>query len=255
MHCGVARARQGAIERAKAAMREALHHAPGHAAAKAQGAALQHVAPKPEPTSRAREERREPAATRPAAGQDAVLSAWKPSSPPLSLGLAVGFLRKKPAFAKLQFGEWSQVLITQIDRGHFFFVIDQQRKIRGFLGWALTSEPLAERWVEGRAGMRNEECLAGDCVIINAWSAETPGVNRFIVETGRRNVRGQADAYFKRHYPEGRSQADAPQRQRFRRRPSRARRTPRTSRKLERPMRVLVLWPIPSRPASARVCM
>jgi hemolysin-activating ACP:hemolysin acyltransferase len=147
----------------------------------------------------------DPRATRPNADGGVVFSAWRPGSPPLSLGLAVGFLRNKPAFAKLQFGEWSQVLITQIDRGHFFFVIDPHRKIRGFLGWALTSRSLAEAWVEGRAGLRKQDCLAGDSVIINAWSADTPGVNRFLVVTARRIFAGKRALYFKRHYPDRRS--------------------------------------------------
>jgi hemolysin-activating ACP:hemolysin acyltransferase len=134
-----------------------------------------------------------------------MLSAWKPKNPAVSLGLAVEFLRKKPAFAKLPFGEWSQVLVGQVNRGHFCFVVDQQQWIRGFLGWALTHERLAEEWVEGRYGLRDEECRDGDCVILNAWAADSLRANRFMVDTARTLFEGKHTLYFKRHYPDGRT--------------------------------------------------
>jgi hypothetical protein len=98
--------------------------------------------------------------------------------------------RISQAFAKLQFGEWLQVLFYQVARGHYFFVIDQDRRVRGFLGWALTAQAVAEQWVEGSAGLRSDQCGEGDCAIINAFAADTTSVNR-----GRDNARvvcGQA---------------------------------------------------------------
>ena len=146
-----------------------------------------------------------PAVEPPEAKVNVKLSAWRPKSPAASLGLAVEFLSKKPAFAKLQFGEWSQVLYYQVVRGHFFFVVDQDRRVLGFLGWALTSQPLAEHWVEGRAGLNNEQCRDGDCVIINAFAAETVVANRFIVDTMRKLFASKRTLYFKRHYRDGRA--------------------------------------------------
>jgi hemolysin-activating ACP:hemolysin acyltransferase len=151
------------------------------------------------------ENRIDPGFVQPASGTDAVLSARRPQNAALSLGLAVEFLRTKPAFAKLQFGEWSQVLISQIGRGHFFFVVDQQQKIQGFLGWALTHPHLAEKWIAGRSGLRQDECREGECVILNAWVANTPLANRFIIETARKIFAGKSAVYFKRHYPDGRT--------------------------------------------------
>ena len=130
---------------------------------------------------------------------------WRPKDPSAALGLAVEFLSKKPAFARLQFGEWSQVLFYQVARGHCFFVVDRDRRVRGFLGWALTSHALAEQWVEGRAGLRNDECREGDCVIVNAFAAETGGANRFIVDTMRKLFANKRTLYFKRHYRDGRT--------------------------------------------------
>ena len=203
--CGAARYRQGAIEGAKAAMHEALRHAPGHATAKDNLAALLRGGDEQAVISATPEARSPPGVNRRGARDNVVLSAWRPKNPAASLGLAVEFLSKKPAFAKLQFGEWSQVLFYQVARGHFFFVVDQDRRIRGFLGWALTSQVLAEQWVEGRAGLRNEECREGDCVIVNAFAADTVGANRFIVDTMRKLFAGKRTLYFKRHYPEGRT--------------------------------------------------
>ena len=70
----------------------------------------------------------------------------------MALGLAVEYLRKKPAFARLAFGEWSQVLVGQINRGHYYFIVDQHQRVQGFFGWALTQERLAEQWVKAAPG-------------------------------------------------------------------------------------------------------
>ncbi len=203
--CGAARYRQGAIEGAKAAMREALRHAPDHAAAKDNLAALLRIGDDELAVMSAAPEARAPPAVDQRAKGELRLSAWRPKDPAAALGLAVEFLSKKPAFAKLQFGEWSQVLFYQVARGHFFFVVDQERRVRGFLGWALTPQALAEQWVEGRAGLRSDQCRDGDCVIVNAWAADTGAANRFIVETARKLFAGKRTLYFKRHYPNGRT--------------------------------------------------
>jgi hemolysin-activating ACP:hemolysin acyltransferase len=202
---GAARYRRGDIEGAKAAMREALRHAPGHAVATANlaelerigaGAALAPVAP----------DVRTPAAVdRRQADDKDVLSEWRPKDPAAALGLAVEFLSKKPAFARLQFGEWSQVLFYQAARGHFLFAVARDRRVRGFLGWALTSEALAEQWVEGRAGLKSDQCREGDCVIINAFAAETSDARRFVVNSMRRLFADKRTLYFKRHYRDGRT--------------------------------------------------
>jgi len=204
---GVARGRQGAIEEAKAALRQALRHAPGHAVATANLAVLEREGDaRGAKVSAGTEVPTRPSVPEPpSAGDKVALSAWRPKSQAVSLGLAVEFLRNKPAFARLQFGEWSQVLFYQAARGHCFFVVDQQRKVHGFLGWALTNERLAEEWVEGRAGLRNEDCLAGDRVIINAWAADSAGANRILLETARKLFGREHTLYFKRHYPDGRT--------------------------------------------------
>ncbi|WP_170153399.1 tetratricopeptide repeat protein [Roseiarcus fermentans] len=200
--CGAARHRQGAIARAEAAFREALRIAPDHAVAKANLAALE----------RAGDGGRLAAATTPDVRRDRAektgdgpLALWKPEDPAAALGLAVEYLSGKPAFARLQFGEWSRVLFYQAARGHNLFVVDQSRRVHGFLGWAFTVRAAAEKWVEGLSGLRDDECRAGDCVIVNAFAADTRDANRVLVEAMRERFADKRTLYFKRHYRDGRT--------------------------------------------------
>jgi tetratricopeptide (TPR) repeat protein len=186
---GVARERLGAIARAEAALREALRIAPGHAAASARLASLRRVGETAPPTAKTG------------------LTAWRPTSPAAAVGLAVEYLARKPAFARLPFGEWSQVLFFQVARTHYFFVVNDEQRILGFLGWALTQQPLADLWVEGQLPLRNEECLDGECVIVNAWAADTPAVSDFILDAMRKLFANKRAVYYKRRYPDGRSRA------------------------------------------------
>jgi Flp pilus assembly protein TadD len=203
--CGVARFSQGGIEGAKAALREALRVAPGHETAKANLDALErlgggrHAAASATPDAGARS-----AVDQSEVEDNVTLSSWRPEDMAAALGLAVDYLSRKPAFARLQFGAWSQVLSNQVARGHFFFVVDQARRVRGFLGWGLTREDLAEKWLEGRARLREDECREGDCVIINAFAAESRDAKRFIVDTMRGLFTNKDALYFKRYYPDGR---------------------------------------------------
>ncbi len=132
------------------------------------------------------------------------LRAWRPTSRADSLGLAVEYLSKKPAFAALPFGEWSQVLFHQVVREHFFFVVDPEQRIQGFLGWALTDQSMAEQWVAGRGVLRNQDSQHGDCVIINAFAADSAQARRFIVNAMRSLFGAKSALYFKRRYRDGR---------------------------------------------------
>ena len=76
----------------------------------------------------------------------------KPANAAAALGLAVSHLMVKPAFANLQFGDWSRILVGQINRGHFCFAMDAENQIQGFMGWALAAKEHAEGWVEGSTG-------------------------------------------------------------------------------------------------------
>jgi hemolysin-activating ACP:hemolysin acyltransferase len=121
--------------------------------------------------------------------------------------LAVSHLMTKPAFANLRFGDWSRILVGQINRRHFYFVVDETGQVQGFMGWALASREHAEAWAEGRRGLAFEDSREGDCVVINAWAANSTRVTRFMVAEARRIGRDKSAIYFKRHYKNGATRA------------------------------------------------
>ena len=127
----------------------------------------------------------------------------KPDSPAAALGLAVSHLMTKPAFAKLQFGDWSRILVGQINRKHFCFVVDGAGQVQGFMGWALASEQHADAWAEGSRALTFEDSRQGDCVVVNAFSANSTRVTRFLIDEARRAFKDKMAIYFKRHYKDG----------------------------------------------------
>lgn len=120
-----------------------------------------------------------------------------------ALGRAVSYLMTKGAFARLPFGHWSRILTGQVNRGHYFFVVRGETVV-GFIGWALTTEEKADRWLAGTHDLTAEESVAGDCVLVNAWEASDGEVHRFIVQNLRQVGRGRRFVYGKRFYPDGR---------------------------------------------------
>jgi hemolysin-activating ACP:hemolysin acyltransferase len=131
------------------------------------------------------------------------LKVFRPQNPYVALGLATNHLMTKPAFAKLRFGNWSRILVGQINRKHYYFAVDGNDQIQGFMGWALTSKENAEAWVEGRGALSFADSLDGDCVVFNAWAANTGKVNRFLLGEARKVIAGKDTVYFKRFYKDG----------------------------------------------------
>jgi hemolysin-activating ACP:hemolysin acyltransferase len=131
------------------------------------------------------------------------LRLFQPNAPAAALGLAVSHLMTKPAFAKLQFGDWSRILVGQINRKHYCFVVDGAGQVQGFMGWALASEDHAKAWAEGHRALTFDDSLNGDCVVVNALSANSTKATRFLVEEARRVFKDKAAIYFKRHYKDG----------------------------------------------------
>ena len=144
-----------------------------------------------------------PASTNAPQAPQAGFTLFQPENPLIALGLAVSHLMTKPAFAALKFGGWSRILTGQINRKHYYFVLDEKKQVQGFLGWALASKDVAEAWVENRAGVSFDDAREGDCIIFNAWSASAPGVNRVLLEAARQAMRGRDMVYFKRYYKDG----------------------------------------------------
>jgi hemolysin-activating ACP:hemolysin acyltransferase len=132
------------------------------------------------------------------------LRVFRPDNPYVALGLAVNHLMTKPAFAALSFGEWSRILVGQINRKHYYFVVDANNRVQGFLGWAVTTMDKAEAWVEGSGGLSyDEDSFDGPSIIFNAWAASSGKVNRFLLQEARKIIVGKDTVYFKRHYKDG----------------------------------------------------
>src|SRR5262245_60192223 len=131
------------------------------------------------------------------------LRLFQTGNPYVALGLAVSHLMVQPAFANLRFGDWSRILVGQINRRHYYFAIDEKKQVQGFVGWALTTVDKAEAWLAGRAGLSYEDSRDGDCVIINAWAASSPEAGRLLLDAVRRIGLGKQAVYFKRHYKDG----------------------------------------------------
>ena len=124
----------------------------------------------------------------------------------MALGLAVNHLMSKPAFAKLAFGEWSKILAGQINRGHYYFVVDGKNQIKGFAGWGMTSREKAEAWLYQNRPLSYEDCLEGKHCVCNVWSANTNQAHRWMTREARRiwTEGGLEVIYFKRFYADGR---------------------------------------------------
>jgi hypothetical protein len=120
-----------------------------------------------------------------------------------ALAMAVRVTMRHPAFARQNFGEWADILAGQARRGHQVFVINEKREIRGFFGYALASREHAQAWANGSRRLTNDECIAGDCVILNSWISMDKTVFEFMVHAFRQLGQDKQAVYFKRFYPNG----------------------------------------------------
>jgi hemolysin-activating ACP:hemolysin acyltransferase len=120
-----------------------------------------------------------------------------------ALGLAVSLMMVDPSFSRLPFGHWSRILTGQIRRKHYLFA-SEGKTVTGFLGWALTDEESAEKWLHKRSEISFEASQDGDCVLINAWLAKTERTNRFLLKQMRSIGRDRRLVYAKRFYKDGR---------------------------------------------------
>lgn len=123
-------------------------------------------------------------------------------NPLVALGLAVHHLMGKPAYARIGFATWAKVLAGQINRRHYWFVLDLDDRVVGMLGWAYADSNSAERWVRGEPVQFDG--LSGDCVVFNVWSAQTDDVTPLVLDAARRIVKGRETFYYRRVYPDGR---------------------------------------------------
>lgn len=141
--------------------------------------------------------------TRLAAGAGDVFHAGRLDDDYKALGVAVSLMMGEPSFARLPFGFWSSILVGQIRRKHYIFAFEAG-KPTGFLGWARTSQDVAERWLTQQREITFQESTDGDCILINAWLARTKATHRFLVAQLRPIGRDARVLYAKRFYKDGR---------------------------------------------------
>ncbi len=139
----------------------------------------------------------------PGAGPKRQLRAIRDNNVYAALGRATSYLMLKPSFAALKFGAWSRTLTGQINRNHYFFVVEGPKTV-GFAGWALVSEDRARAWSLGGPEAPSSECVDGDHMIVNAWAADDGTVNQFILVEMRKYIVGLKGVYAKRFYKDGR---------------------------------------------------
>ena len=120
-----------------------------------------------------------------------------------ALGVAVSLMMTEPSFARLPFGFWSSILVGQIRRKHYL-VASEGSQVTGFLGWARTTEEVADRWLYQKGEISFEQALSGDCILINAWVAKTAAMNRILRDQLRVIGRDGRLLYAKRFYKDGR---------------------------------------------------
>ena len=116
---------------------------------------------------------------------------------------AIQHLMLRPAFARAPFGHIARCVAGQVNRGHYAFAARGAEAV-GFAGWARVAEPVAEGWLSGERPFSDSEAVAGDCIVLNFWQADTPEVSRFLVRALTAAIRDARRVYAKRHYPDGR---------------------------------------------------
>ncbi len=67
------------------------------------------------------------------------------------------------------------------------------------------AEAEAEAWITGSPAATLVKGDAGDCIVLNAWSADTPEAHRVLLDELRIRGRGSRTLYAKREYKDGRT--------------------------------------------------
>ena len=94
-----------------------------------------------------------------------VLQIAQKSRPASALSAAINMLAQHEPFSKMPLGPMVKTVQGAIARGHYVFAVEDG-KIRGFGSWALTTEDVARRWMEGLAHPSELSGAEGDVVAL-----------------------------------------------------------------------------------------
>ena len=130
--------------------------------------------------------------------------AIRDKNPFAACGRTVSYLMKIPNLARLPFGQLSRLIVGQINRGQYFFIVDASSAICGYCGWTQTTHDRAEAWLEKNIEVSGENIVDGPVCVINIWQASSPKANAAIVGALRTMVHpSTALVVAKRFYPGG----------------------------------------------------
>ena len=124
-----------------------------------------------------------------------------------ALGTAVELFLQDGKFANLPFQVWAGGLAAQIRSNQYLFIVDKNNSAVGYLGWCLSDEAHAGRWLRGEAEIPYEHSLQGDCFVISAWLAHTNEANKLILRQARLHGKHCKKCVAKRYYDGGRVRA------------------------------------------------
>lgn len=119
-----------------------------------------------------------------------------------ALGLIAEYLAQSPVFSSQYFGDWTKMLMGQINRDHYLIAWRGERVV-GFVGWARCDLEEAEAWLTGLHTASSQSFLNGSCMIINAWKTDENDVIYFLRKCLQKDVPGIEWIFGKRVYPNG----------------------------------------------------
>lgn len=126
-------------------------------------------------------------------------------SPFSACGRSVAFLMRAPVFAALPFGMMTRLVVGQVNRGHYFFILDAADEVQGYCGWAQVSHGAAEAWLTANRDIADPGAKEGPVCAINLWHATGPAVNAAMIAALRRRLSRATEAIVaRRFYADGR---------------------------------------------------
>jgi hemolysin-activating ACP:hemolysin acyltransferase len=130
--------------------------------------------------------------------------ATRDRSPYSACGRTVSYLMNIPNLARLPFGQLTRLVVGQINRGQYFFVLDPSSRICGYCGWTQATHAEAEAWLKGSSDFESLKPADGPVCVINVWQASETGANAIIIGALRRMLHPATELIVaRRFYPDG----------------------------------------------------
>jgi hemolysin-activating ACP:hemolysin acyltransferase len=130
--------------------------------------------------------------------------ATRERNPFAACGRTVSYLMNIPNLARLPFGQLTKLVVGQINRGHYFFVVDPSSVTCGYCGWTQATHAQADAWLEKNVEVASEHALDGPVCVINLWQASSAKANTVIIAALRTMLNPSTELVVaKRFYPNG----------------------------------------------------